>query len=197
MPNKRAGEAFTEIKDLAGAIIDKRFKDLETIQKTITEAWQSKKYRLMFYLFYWDFVPKFCDKFEPEICCDETKGSGEQQQQQSSGEAKENKNQENKGNGEQQQSNGGRKDTGSPPACIGSSPGDWHPSQVDRDKLQNFLLCVQIVERQKGVGTAAECRGKEEKKISLNSSPKNLNRKRTSAIRRSVTSSTPSKKVTT
>jgi len=182
---KRAGEAFTEIKDLAGAIIDKRFKDLETIQKTITEAWQSKKYRLMFYLFYWDFVPKFCDKFEPEICCQENKGSGEQQQ--SSGETKENQNQKNKGNGEQrQQSNGGGKETGSPPACIGSSPGDWHPSQIDREKLQKLLCCAFTLwndEKAEAQQLSAEVKKKEDQLKFITEKLKQEKEKRDKTIR--------------
>ena len=29
-----------------------------------------------------------------------------------------------------------------PTRLDGSSPGDWHPSQIDRDKLQKLLCCV-------------------------------------------------------
>ena len=67
---ERAESAFKDVlKDLSGWI-DKRFKTLEEFQKTITEVQQGQdenKYRLMFYLFYWKFVPEFCFKFEPKI----------------------------------------------------------------------------------------------------------------------------------
>jgi hypothetical protein len=115
----QAADAFAQIKDLAAAVIGKRFTELETVQQQITEAWQKKKYRLMFYLFYWHFVPKFCAKFVPEICCDHNGTVPEQQQQSTS-----------PGYG------------ASEPACIGSTPGDWHPSKIDREKLQKLLCCA-------------------------------------------------------
>jgi hypothetical protein len=115
----QAAEAFAKIKDLAGAVIGARFTELERVQQQITEAWQNKKYRLMFYLFYWQFVPKFCAKFVPEICCDQNGPVPEQQQQSTPAGNESNK-----------------------PACIGSAPGDWHPSKIDREKLQKLLCCA-------------------------------------------------------
>ena len=108
---EKAEQAYKNIKDLGG-LIDSRFKELEQIQKTIVEAQDNKNYRLMFYLFYWEFVPKFCNKYEPEICCSETES--ERNQQPSSTEA----------------------------VCIGKDPGDWHPSQIEVEKLKKLLCCA-------------------------------------------------------
>ena len=121
---ERAESAFKDVlKDLSGWI-DKRFKTLEEFQKTITEVQQGQdenKYRLMFYLFYWKFVPEFCFKFEPEICCPEERSS----------------------NGAQQQT------TNSQVVCIGRKTGDWHPSQIDREALGELLCCAWALANKK------------------------------------------------
>ena len=109
---KKAEEAYKDIKDLPG-MIDKRFKELEQIQTTIIEAQHNQQYWKVFWLIYWCWVPKWCIKYEPEICCSEPEG--EANQQPSSTEQT---------------------------VCIGKNPGDWHPSQIDVAKLQKLLCCT-------------------------------------------------------
>ena len=112
-----AEAAFKDVLKVYGGWIDKRFKILEEIQKKITEAQQSsddKKYRLIFFLFYWKFVPEFCAKFKPEICCAREGSGGETQQQTAATEMH----------------------------CIGHKVGDWHPSQIDREALGELLCCA-------------------------------------------------------
>jgi hypothetical protein len=110
---KKAEDAYKDIKDLGG-LIDRRFKELEQLLNSIIEAQHNKRYRLMFYLFYWEFVPKFCTKYDPEVCCSRPEGETSQQQSSSSEEM----------------------------VCIGKHPGDWHPSQIDVAKLQALLCCA-------------------------------------------------------
>ena len=109
---RKAEDAFNELKDLGG-VIDRRFKELEAVQNNITEAEYNQQYRLMFYLFYWVFVPKFCVKYEPEICCPESGRTGSQEESPTE-----------------------------EVVCIGRNPGDWHPSQIDAAKLQKLLCCA-------------------------------------------------------
>jgi hypothetical protein len=111
----RAESAFKDLKDFAGWI-DKRFKTLEDFQKAITETQQSQdenKYRLMFYLFYWKFIPDFCFKFTPQICSEESGTDGNQQRR-----------------------------TSSEIVSMGQKIGDWHPSQIDREALGELICCA-------------------------------------------------------
>jgi hypothetical protein len=115
---KKISDAFAALKDL-GKWIGDVFTDLEKLKDQITQALNEKdalRRRWAFYLFYWKFVPRFCRRFPVAFCCESPQTPDQRGQTYTP--------------------------TPSQPPHIGCKPGDWFPSKIDRDLLEQLICCA-------------------------------------------------------
>jgi hypothetical protein len=122
---KKADEAFGAIRDFSKWVGDV-FTDLEKLKDQITQALNDKdplRHRWAFYLFYWKFVPRFCKRFPVAFCCEPAAAP--------------------------EQSTPGYPPPPSAPVHIGCKPGDWFPSKIGRDQLEQVICCAWESVREK------------------------------------------------